>query len=264
MPLITSRQNDRVKQLRALRDRKARDATDSFFVEGARTVEIAIKLDARIELVVIAPERLTAADEALTTTLRDRGLDVLEVSGEIFDAIAYRPDGGAIGVVARQRWEELTDDTRWEDWLVALHDIQHPGNLGTLIRTTDASHGNGVILSGQTTDPYHPIAVRGSLGAVFSQRIIRATPESFTRWVKQSGATVIGTSPNTDLDYRKAKYATPMVIIGGNERIGIADWQIALCDQVVRIPMHGSVESLNLSVATALVLYEAMRQTRDL
>jgi RNA methyltransferase, TrmH family len=163
--------------------------------------------------------------------------------------------------VVRQKWEPLSLETQGRRCWVALHEIQHPGNLGTIIRTNDAIGGDGVILSGRTTDPYHPVAVRGSLGAVFTQRIVRATPAELARWLRDSDVTVVGTSPDGTLDYREADYSSkPVVLITGNERTGISREQVKLCDAVVRIPMAGYVESLNLSVATGLVLYEVLRQ----
>jgi TrmH family RNA methyltransferase len=144
---------------------------------------------------------------------------------------------------------------------VALHDVQHPGNLGTIVRNNDAIGGDGVILSGLHTDPYHPVAVRGSLGAVFSQRLLRATAEDVAAWARRGECTVIGTSPAGSVDYREADYASkPVLLISGSERIGISEAQAALCDAVVRIPMAGLVESLNLAIATALVQFEVLRQ----
>jgi TrmH family RNA methyltransferase len=144
---------------------------------------------------------------------------------------------------------------------VALPDIQHPGNLGTISRTCDAIGGDGVVLSGRTTDPYHPIAVRGTLGSIFSQRIVKARPAELARWLRSGRHLVVGTSPAGDRDYREVDYASrPVVLLMGGERVGLSKEQMALCDALVRIPMAGYVESLNLSVAAALVLYEVYRQ----
>jgi TrmH family RNA methyltransferase len=94
---------------------------------------------------------------------------------------------------------------------------------------------------------------------VFSQRVVQTNQEEFAAWLKRYGATVVGTSPSGDIDYREAAYRPPVVVLSGNERIGLSNEQLALCDQVVRIPMYGAVDSLNLAVATALVLYEVRR-----
>ncbi len=259
--IISSRQNDRVKSIRALRERKERDASGTFFAEGERLLRAALQTGAAFQTVVLAPDRLTNSEAALVDSLQEMKLPLLELTPELFDVIALREEAQSVGAVISQRWEALSsvEETR-RCWLV-LHDIQHPGNLGTLIRTCDAAGGDGVILTGRSTDPYHPIAVRGSLGAIFSQRIVRASQSDVARWLPNSGCNVVGTSPDGTKDYREADYASrPVVIMGGNEREGISRDQIALCDELVRIPMAGYVESLNLSVATALVLYEVLRQ----
>jgi TrmH family RNA methyltransferase len=259
--IISSRQNDRVKSVRALRERKEREATGAFFAEGERLLRAALQTGAAFQLVVLAPDRLTRSEAELVDSLEEMKLPLLEVTPDLFDLIALREEAQSVGAVIAQRWESLSsvNETR-RCWLV-LHDIQHPGNLGTLIRTCDAVGGDGVIVTGRSTDPYHPIAVRGSLGALFSQRIVRASQADVVRWLPRSGCSVVGTSPEGGKDYREVDYASkPVVIMGGNERSGISKEQIALCDELVRVPMAGYVESLNLSVATALVLYEVLRQ----
>lgn len=259
--LISSRSNERVKAIRALQDRKARDQDGTFFAEGARVLRAALESGAAIEQAVVCEERLGEDEAAIANELAARDVPILEVTGPVFDALSFREEGQSVGAVVQQRWETLSLETGGNRCWVALHDIAHPGNLGTIIRCNDAIGGDGVILSGRTTDPYHPIAVRGSLGAVFSQRIVRASPGDVARWARDSGCLVIGTSPGGNIDFREPDYRQrPVLLIGGSERIGISEEQIGLCDAVVRIPMHGYVESLNLSVATALVLYEIERQ----
>jgi TrmH family RNA methyltransferase len=259
--LISSRSNERIKAIRALQDRKARDLEGTFFAEGARVVRIALETDAHIQLAVVCEERLDEEGAAVANELAGRDIPILEVTGPVFDALSYREEGYAIGAVVKQGWGVLDSRTTGQRCWVALHDIQHPGNLGTIIRCNDAIGGDGVILSGRSTDPYHPIAVRGSLGAVFTQRILHSSPEDLARWAKHAGCLVVGTSPHGNVDFREPDYTQrPVLLIGGSERIGISEEQIAMCDAVVRIPMHGYVESLNLSIATALVLYEIERQ----
>jgi TrmH family RNA methyltransferase len=258
--LISSRANERVKAVRALRDRKQRDATGVFFVEGSRLLQAALDHAAEIKQLVVAPERLSAHEMLLLEKASRRRPDLLEVTGEVFDSLSFREERQALGAVVRQRWERLSDTTGGRRCWLAVQDIQHPGNLGTLLRTCDAIGGDGAIICGRSTDPYHPIAVRGSLGAVFSQRIVRATWTQLERWLLLQTYQVIGTSPSGGLDYREVRYRAPVAIVSGNERTGLTEEQEALCEAVVRIPMAGYVESLNLSVATALVLYEVYRQ----
>jgi TrmH family RNA methyltransferase len=261
MTIVSSRSNDRIKAIRALREKKERDASGTFFAEGRRLLSAALQTGAVFEQVVLAPDRLDDAEADLATDLDDLGVPILEVTPELFDLLSFREEAQSIGAVVRQRWEPIEAVAESRRCWLALHEVQHPGNLGTLIRNNDAIGGDGVILSGQGADPYHPQCVRGSLGAIFSQRIVRATPKQLAEWLPRSGCAVLGTSPDGDLDYREADYASkPVVLIGGNERTGITPEQVALCDHVVRIPMAGFVESLNLAVATALVQYEVLRQ----
>jgi len=259
--IIASRANERVKQVRALRNKRERDRTGTFFAEGRRVLQAALDTGAAIEQAVVAPERLDEADRALVEELRRRRVPLLEVTGAVFDSISFREEAQSLGAVVRQRWEKLPDVTETQRCWVALPEVQHPGNLGTIIRTCDAVGGDGVILVGRTTDPYHPIAVRGTLGAIFSQRIVQASEAELARWLPKSGCVVVGTSPAGDRDYREVDYASkPVVLLMGSERVGLSAEQTALCDALVRIPMAGYVESLNLSVAAALVLYEVLRQ----
>ena len=264
MPLISSRANARVKAIRALRNRREREAADAFFAESHRLVAEALRAGAEVEAVVVVPERVTSGNERETiAAARASGADVLEVSPEIYDSLSFRADPDSMGAVVRRLHHDLPQRQGGELSWVGVHEIQHPGNLGTLMRTSDAAGGAGVIVTGASTDPYHPVAVRGSLGAIFSQRIVETTQEDFARWLRDYGAHVIGTSPAGDVDYREASYAAPVVILSGNERVGLTPDQLALCDQFVRVPMSGTVDSLNLSVATALVLFEVRRANPD-
>ena len=262
MPLITSRANDRVKSIRALKDRRARDESGTVLRRRLARAGAAVQTGAVIEQVVVAPDRLDDESEDLAITLDEMRLPLLEVSGEVFDTLSFREENQSLGAVVRQRWEPLVDDTTDRSCWVALQDIQHPGNLGTVIRTCDAIGGDGVMLAGHTTDPYSPVAVRGTLGSIFSQRIVRTAPKDFAAWceLQKPNVTVVGTALEGSIDYREADYTKPVVLIMGSERVGLSEDQKALCDYVVRIPMLGYVESLNLSIASALVLYEVLRQ----
>jgi RNA methyltransferase, TrmH family len=259
--LISSRANPRVREIRSLRDRKERERSGLFLAEGARVLAEALRADAEIETLIVAPDRLSATETALAQEAAGRARGVLELTPAVFDAIAFREDEQqALAAVVRRRPDRLPAEPLGELCWVAVHAIQHPGNLGTLVRICDAVGGAGVILTGASTDPYHPIAVRGSLGAIFSQRIVETTAEEFGDWTRHYPCAVVGTSPGGELDYREARYEPPVVVLLGNERTGLTPEQQALCQQLVRIPMAGVVDSLNLTVAAGLVLYEISRQ----
>jgi TrmH family RNA methyltransferase len=188
---------------------------------------------------------------------------MVEVTADVFHTLAAKEHAQGIGVVARQRWHDLerARPEAGQCW-VALDTVHYPGNLGTILRTCDAVACAGVILLGTTTDPYDPAAVRASMGAIFSQRLARASFAEFATWRDRHGLAVVGTSPAAPLDYQAIAYQPPLVLLMGSEPRGLSREQQALCDTMVNIPMVGRSDSLNLAVATGIVLYEIFNQQR--
>jgi TrmH family RNA methyltransferase len=263
MAVVTSKANPQIKAIRALlRSRREREAAGVCFVEGERVVAEAVAQGLTVEMLVVAETELSSESARfLVAELRSKGVPSLELTAAVFESISEREGPQAIGAVVELPRHTLADTPASSGRLwVALNEVQHPGNLGTVVRTCDAAGGSGVILLGASTDPFHPIAVRGSLGAVFSQRLLPASFDELMAWARSGGCTVVGTSPAGSSDYREARYAPPCVLLMGGERIGLSEAQQAFCDTVVRIPLLGRVDSLNLATAATLVLYEAMRQ----
>lgn len=264
--VISSLHNPRIKAIRALKARKERERTGLLFVEGIRIVLEAIALGATVETLVVAPDLLIShrARESVDAQRR-LGLPCLEVSADVFASISrsishkYGPWG--FGAVVRQRWEPLASvrPQRGQCW-VALDEVADPGNLGTILRTNDAVGGCGVILIGHGTDPYDPASVRASMGSIFAQRLVRATLDEFAAWRRAHRCTVIGTACEGAVDYRAVDYPDAVVLLMGSERHGLPPEQRALCDRLVTIPMSGHADSLNLGVATGIMLYEMLRQ----
>ncbi len=276
---ITSLQNPRIKAIRALSQRKRRQETGLFFAEGIRLVGEAVQTGADVETLVVAPD-LLRSDFGRDTVRRAReeGVEILEVGAEVFRSLSGKDGPAGIGVVARQRWTAL-DDTgvglegggsspndaaaaATLGWVV-LEDVGSPGNLGSILRTSEAVGGAGVILLGATTDPYDPEAVRGSMGAVFSQQIVRSSLEALIQWKRQINIPMIGTSDAAPADFRSATYAPPLLLCLGGEQHGLSKEAIEACDTVVSIPMAGRADSLNLAVAAGVMLYEVLYQARD-
>jgi TrmH family RNA methyltransferase len=234
-----------------------------FFVEGIRIVAAAAELGADVELCVVAPQLLTSRiGQEVVQTLAGRSVPCLEVTAEVFESISGKEGPQGLGAVVRQRWELLEEVRHGKElcW-VALNAVADPGNLGTILRTSDAVGAAGVILLGPTTDPYDPAALRASMGAVFSQRLVRATFPALVAWKQRIGYTLVGTSHAAATDYTSVSYRAPLVLLMGSEREGLSSEQRAACDLTVRIPMVGRSDSLNLAVATAVVLYEIFNQT---
>jgi TrmH family RNA methyltransferase len=140
--------------------------------------------------------------------------------------------------------------------------VADPGNLGTILRTCDATGIKGVILLDSCTDPYDPTALRGSMGAIFSVQLIKATLIQFESWVHARRIPVIGASDKAKQNYYSMSYPNPMVLLMGSERQGLDQRHLDLCAEVVSIPMRGRSDSLNLAVATGILLYEMDHQFR--
>lgn len=267
--MITSFANERIKNLRKLHERKAREESGLFFVEGLRVVAEAVEQKAGVAELVIAPGLLKSAfGKELVESQRARGVEVLEVSDEVFLRLSLKEGPQGLAAVVRQRWKKLEEidfpprsGVSSGTW-VALDSVADPGNLGTIMRTHDAVGGEGIILLDQSTDPYDPSAVRASMGALFTQSLVKATLAQFSAWKHQVDVPVIGTSGAAAVEYTACRYPPRMVLLMGSERQGLQDAHLALCDEVVSIPMAGRSDSLNLAVATAVVLYEIFNQRR--
>jgi TrmH family RNA methyltransferase len=259
--IITSLANPTIKALRALKQRKARDEQGRYLIEGIRPVAEAIQCGAPLEMLIVAPDLLSSAfAHDVITTYAAEGGKILTVSAAVFTSLTEKehPQGlAAVGLIRYTPLSELPSAT--VGW-VALVEVADPGNLGTVLRTADGAGFSGVILVGTTTDPFDPAAVRASMGALFSQPIVRTDWRDLLAWCRQRQITLVGSSDRGACDYRTAPYSRPLVLVLGSERHGLSDEQLADCDLVVRIPMRGRSDSLNLAVAAGILMYEITRQ----
>lgn len=261
---ITSTANPAIKAIRALRDRRERERTGLALVEGIRLVGEAIQTGASIHQLVWCPERITSdfAREQVSGAERS-GVPILEVSPAAFESLSGKDHPQGLAAVVRQRWHTLDEVVPGDElcW-IALSGVQDPGNLGTILRTAGATGAAGVILLGSGADPYDPTALRASMGAVFSQRLVRATLADLARWKTPHSVAIIGASGEAAAEYRSMTYPRPLVLLMGSERQGLTPEEQAICDLMVKIPMVGRSDSLNLAVATAVLLYEVFEQRR--
>jgi len=254
-----------VRQIRQLRSPAERQRTGTFYIEGIRMVNQAIQAGAPLMLGVIAPALLTDHTGQLTLQrLRATQVPIIELTSTRFASISFKENQQGIGAIVKMQTEALRKLTpaATSGW-VALDAVGNPGNLGAILRTCDAVGCSGVFLLGDTVDPYHPTALRASMGAIFAQRLVRTSFAELLAWKTRHGVTAIGTSPTATADYRALKYPAPFVLLMGSERLGLSPAQQAACDLLTRIPMIGTSDSLNLAVATSVVLYEAFYQQRQ-
>lgn len=262
--LISSLSNATVKQIRALRHRKDREEAGTFFVEGIRLVGEALQMGASIQSLIVAPELLSSDfGRRLIAEQKAAGMPVIEVTQDVFASFSSKDGPQGLAAVVRQNWTPLEQLRLDQELWVALDEVADPGNLGTIMRTADAVGAAGVILIGRCTDPYDPGAVRASMGSIFAMRLVRATYEEFGVWKRTFHYPVAGTSGTGSVDYQELRYPRPLIILSGSEREGLHPELLALCDHLVRIPMTGRCDSLNLAVATSVVLYETLNQRRN-
>ena len=259
---ITSLANPIVKDIRALAMKKFRDQQNAFMAEGLKLVIDALDLGWTIKTLVFAKSGKgnAAVEKVAARTVAAGGL-VLEVTDKVIAAITRRDNPQMVVGVFEQRWTALKDiRPSGDDVYVALDRVRDPGNLGTVLRTVDAVGAKGVILVGDTTDPFSMETVRATMGSIFAVPVARATEEQFLAWRKGFGGLVVGTHLKGAVDYRTIAYAgRPVLLVMGNEQQGLPEALAGACDALVRIPQAGRADSLNLAVATGVMLFEVRR-----
>jgi TrmH family RNA methyltransferase len=255
--VITSLTNERVKAIRALDMRKARKDTGLFVAEGASILVMAREAGlVPASLVYQAGSDGSPVSRSLVGWALAAGADVLEVSAEVLAKLSSKDNPQSMLGVFRQRWAELPARAAGDDCWLALEEVRDPGNLGTIIRTVDAVGAKGVILIGNSCDPFSREAVRATMGSVFAVPIVKVAREDFLVWRAGWRGDVVGTHLEAREDFRRAAYQRPVLLVMGSEGPGLSDSLTRACSRLVKIPMAGKLDSLNLAVATALALYQ--------
>lgn len=260
--IVSSRNHPQIKRLRALQYRSERDQTGWFLIEGMRALSEAAQQEANIETLFVVPELMTHPfARSLVRRLRHAGTPCLRLTPEVYYSVTQAEEPQGVGAIVRQQWERLDKmQTGCGLCWIAVESVQSAGNLGTIIRTSEAVGGAGLILIGENADPYDPATVRASMGALFSQQLVRTSLEKFAAWKTRQQCTLVGTSPAAEHDYRTLDYPSGTILLMGSEKRGLSDEIQALCDVRVKLPMVGRSDSLNVAVATSVLLYEVFHQ----
>ncbi|MFI4934614.1 MAG: TrmH family RNA methyltransferase [Caulobacterales bacterium] len=256
---ISSLTNPTVKAVRALHMRKAREESGQFLAEGLKIVTEAVEQGHAPRILLYAAE--AAAHSLLRQAVAAAGAaggEAVEVSREILAKISRRENPQTVLAVFDQAFTPLDqlDPSAARCW-IALQAVRDPGNLGTIVRTADAAGCGGVILVGDCCDPYSVEAVRATMGSIFAVKIAKAQIGAFLAWRRAWPGSVVGTLLTATTDFRAAVYAAPTLILMGNEQAGLTPELAAACDVTVKIPMRGRADSLNLAVATGVMVYAA-------
>jgi RNA methyltransferase, TrmH family len=263
--IITSLQNPAVKLVRSLASRKGRKQTGLFAAEGATMLATARECGwtPRLLFAEEAAARSGAVRELVDWAL-DAGAQCNVVPDNVLSVLSTMDNPQKVIGVFPERWLPETDiSTQERDVWVALEHIRDPGNLGTIIRTVDAAGAKGVVLVGDCCDPFSREGVRATMGSIFRVPIAALSHHDFMQLLKSWPGEAVGTHLSATDDFR-TEYRGPVLLVMGSEGDGLSDGLARACVHLVKIPMRGHVDSLNLSVATAIVLYEIRRSQLQL
>ena len=247
--LISSLQNPTIKLIRSLANKKYRDETRFFVAEGEKVLQRAYSMGWTPEILVSTGAVSPWGDARL-----------LEATTEVMASLSAQNNPSAMLGVFRQKWQEKVGPAGL--WL-ALEDMRDPGNLGTIIRTADAAGATGVILAGQSCDPWSQECVRATTGSIFAVPMVRMPAPSLIELCQSWRGETVGTHLQGAEDYRKT-YREPTLIIMGSEGRGLSDALTKACSTLVRIPMREGPDSLNVAVAAGLMLFEVRRNSTSL
>lgn len=252
---ITSLQNPRVKHIVRLRDEKRQRRRDGLMlVEGFDEIQLALSAGQKPRMILSAPEIASGQIHVAEA-------EILTVNRPVFEKISYRenPDGWlAIFPIPQVSLDGLRLSK--SPLVIVAESVEKPGNLGAILRTADAAHADAVLVCDPRVDLWNPNVVRASRGAIFSVPTVECDNESGLEWLKRREIRILAATPSATKVYSDVDLTRSVAIAVGTEDEGLSDFWMSNADQQVQIPMMGKVNSLNVSVSTALILYEAVRQ----
>ena len=259
MKVISSKDNEIIKKIKSLKEKKYRDIENCYIIEGIKLVKEAIAENAKIKQIVVCEDCINDGEIDTDTLYEIAKFDVVYVTEKVFKTITdVKTPQGIIAVIEKNNINSKIDYS--QDIIIALDGVQDPGNLGTILRTVDSANLKQIILSKESADSYNPKVVRSTMGAIFRVNIIEADSlKDMLQEAKKNNFKVMVTSLDTknsiyDVDYSKK------VIVIGNEANGVSKEVQAIADEKVKIPMLGKTESLNASVSAGIMIYEYVRK----
>jgi len=259
LQVITSKDNEIIKHIKKLADKKYRDQNNCYIIEGIKLVEEAIQEEAQIEKIIICEECAKTSEISKSLMYEIAKYDCIYVTEKIFKSLTQVMNPQGIMAIVKKNKERPVIKYD-EDIIVALDDIQDPGNLGTILRTVDSIGLKQLIVSKGTADAFNPKVVRSSMGAIFRVEVIEVENLKETiEAMKRNNFELVVTSLQTESSIYDLEYKKKIIVIG-NEANGVSKEIQDMADKKIKIPMLGKTESLNASVATAIILYEYIRQ----
>lgn len=259
MQVISSKDNELIKHVRKLKDKKYRDENNEYIIEGVKLIEEAVKERAKIKKIIICDETTRTYEIPTNIMLEIAKYECIYVTNKIFNLITEVANPQGIMAVIEKGSKENEIDFS-QDIIVALDDVQDPGNLGTILRTIDSIGLTQVIVSKETVDAFNPKVVRSTMGAIFRVKIIETNNLQDTiKKIRKHHFKLMVTSLQTDNSIYDIEFKKKIIVIG-NESNGVSKVIQDMADEKAKIPMLGKTESLNASVAAGVVMYEYVRQ----
>lgn len=264
--VITSLQNPQIKKLVKIRDRRKRDQEKLIIIEGYKAIRLALENGFNLQEIYYCPELYLGINEpVLVEQVIERGAKPYQTTTPVFAKLAYRdrPEGLiAVGPQFDVSLARLSSPSEDALFLVA-EAIEKPGNLGTMLRSADAAGVSGVIVCDGITDVYNPNVVRASVGTLFTMPVVQTTTKEFFDWSRKNAIRVVATTPDAQRLFTETDLSGKLAIAVGAEQFGLSEDWLSRADEKVRIPMLGKADSLNVSAAAALALFEAVRQRQS-
>lgn len=259
---ISSLKNPLIKQVVKLRDKRWRDRLELFPIEGYREVLRALQSSVKIESLLICPQYFLGENEnSLIELAEQRAARIQPIAKDAFLKISYRdrPDG-LLAIAKPMNWHLTDIKLSQQPLVVVVESIEKPGNLGTILRSSDAVGTDAVIVCDPVTDIYNPNVVRASIGTLFSRPVVQAGVKETINWLREHKFSIVATSPEAATNYTDTQLTGNIAIVMGSEQYGLSDPWLTVADIKASIPMRGRADSLNVAMATTLVLYEVLRQ----
>lgn len=266
---VTSLQNPRIKRAAKLFDRRDRNETGEFLIEGYRELKRAADNNIGFQTLFICPKLFLGCNEnALIDQICVQKVEVIVCDENAFKKISYRDRPDGLIAIARQMKKSLNDligllSEKKDPFLIVAEAIEKPGNLGTILRSADAAGVDGVIVCDRCTDIYNPNVVRASVGTLFTIPVVEASSQETLTWLQKRKIKVVAATPSAEQEFTESNLPESIAIAVGTEQLGLSEIWMKAADLKVRIPMRGIADSLNVATATTLLLYEVVRQRKN-
>ena len=259
MKQITSVQNPYIKSLVQLQEKaKVRKQTGSFLIEGQREIELAVKGGYEIETILICTDLVQHFENL---NINSSKFQLIEISKEVYQKLAYRDTTEGILAIAKTKSLSLSDLKLSKNPLILVGEsLEKPGNIGAILRTADAANVDAVIIANPKSDLYNPNIVRSSVGCLFTRQIAMGTTEEVIAYLKANNINIYSATLQDSTEYHTQDFTTPTALVVGTEATGLSEkWRVESTKNII-IPMQGEIDSMNVSVAAAILLFEAKRQ----